>query len=180
MKKILTATLALSFILPLGAERAFALSCLPTQMYLEGVVGDAEMVIFEATSVDRLEENDHTVEVLDVVAAKQGWVEDKIFVYHEKYKDWGYLCNNGPKAEGSTGIYIASRNEQGQYAVHQRLDQTDPLVAGLEADLKAAEIEGGIGEISSDDRRNQIMASIHQLFLQITTLLKEYSYWKNN
>jgi hypothetical protein len=180
MKKIIVASLALSLILPVGVDRAFALSCLPIDMYLEEVVGDEEIVIFEATSVDRIEEKEHTIEVLKVTEAKQGWVEEDLFVYHEKHPDWGYLCNSGPKAEGSKGIYVAARNNQNQYSVYQRLDLTDPLVAGLESDLQAEEIEGGVSEITPNDRMNQIMTSIQDLFMQIATLVKEYSYWKNN
>lgn len=180
MKKFFVASLALTFILSAGTERALALSCLPTDMYLKDVVGNEEIVIFEATSLERIEEKEHTVEVLTVTEAKQGWVEEKIFAYHEKSQDWGYLCNQGPQAEGSTSLYVAARNDQGQYSVYQRLELTDPLITSLEADLEAAEIEGGIGEISTNDRMNQIITGIQELFKQIGNLLKEYSYWRNN
>jgi len=180
MKKIIVTSFVLAFMLTLTTDRALALSYLPTEMYLDGVVGDEEVVIFEAISLDRTERSEHTVEVLKVTEAKQGWVENKIFAYHQKSHDWGYLCNNGPSTKGSTGVYVATRNDQGQYSVHQRLEVNDPLIARLEANLEAAEVEGGVSEISTNDRMNQIMTSIKELFQQISTLLKEYSYWKSN
>lgn len=179
MKKVIITSFALVIMLSVGTERAAALSCLPVDMYLEEVVGDEEVVIFEATSLERIEENAHTIEVLKVTEAKQGWVEKELFAYHEKNEFWGYLCNNGPKAEGSTGLYIATRNDQGQYLVRQRLELTDPLVADLVADLETASIEGGISEISTEDRRYQIVSNIKDLIAQIHALLKEYSYWKS-
>jgi hypothetical protein len=180
MKKVVVGIMVVSFLIPAGAERAYALSCLPVDVYLKEVVGNDDIVIFEATSLDRIESTEHTAEVVKVTKAKQGWVEDIMFVYHPKHTDWGYLCNNGPKAEGTTGVYIAGRNEQNQYAVHQRLDLTDPLVKELEANLKTEKVEGGIGELTKTDRMNQIMTTINDLLAQITTLLKEYVYWKTN
>jgi hypothetical protein len=149
-------------------------------MYLKDVVGRDDIVIFEATSLDRIESAEHTAEVVKVTGAKQGWVEDTMFVYHEKHPDWGYLCNNGPKGNGSSGVYVASRNDQNQYSVHQRLDLTDPLVKELTANLQAEKVEGGISELTKTDRMNQIMTGVNDLFVQITTLLKEYVYWKTN
>lgn len=180
MKKIIIASLSLGTIFSLGTDHAAALSCLPTEMYLEEVIGNEEIVIFEATSLDRIEEKAHTVEVLKVTEAKQGWVEDKLFVYHEKHDDWGYLCNNGPQAEGSTGLYVAVRNDQGQYSVYQRLDLTDPLIPNFEANLEEAEIEGSVSEVSSQDRMNQILTSIRELIAKIHTLFAEYTYWKSH
>lgn len=179
MKKIHTilAALIISLVLPLGVQPAAALSCLPIDMYLKDVVGKEEIAIFEATTVDRLEETTHTIEVLDVTKAHQGWVEDQLFVYHEKHPDWGYLCNSGPKAKGAKGLYVATRNEQNQYFVYQRLELTDPLVTALKADLAKAEVEGGVSTITTTDRLNQIQTSIVDLLSQIATLLKEFSYW---
>jgi hypothetical protein len=179
-KRLMVAVVMLSFLVPVGVERASALSCLPIDMYLESVVGNEDIVIFEATSLDRIEDKEYTAEVLKVTKAQQGWVEDKIFVYHEKHPDWAYLCNSGPKAKGSTGLYVASRNDQNQYSVHQRLDLTDPLVTELKKDLAAEKIEGGVGELTKTDRMNQIMTSIYDLLNQISILFKEYHYWKAN
>lgn len=176
---ILFATI-FSLVLPLSAERASALSCLPVDMYLADVVGKEEVVIFEATSIDRIEETNYTAEVLTVTTAHQGWVEEKLFVYHEKHPDWGYLCNSGPQAKGSTGVYVATRDAYNKYTVHQRLETRDPLVTQLKADLAETEVEGGMSKQTSQDRMNQIMTSIHDLFKQIIVLLKEHSYWKNN
>ncbi len=182
MKPIHTVAFALtlSLIAPFGAPHAFALSCLPIDMYLKDVVGKEEVVIFEAKSLDRIEETEHTIEVLQVTKAEQGWVEDTLFAYHEKHPDWGYLCNSGPKQEGDTGLYVATRNEQNQYFVHQRLELNDPLVTGLKADLAKAEVEGGVSPITTVDRQNQIKTAIQDLLKQIGTLLKELAYWAKN
>lgn len=179
-KNIIAVALMVGFLLPAGAERAAALSCLPVDMYLKDVIGKEEVVIFEATSIDRIEESDYTAEVLTVTDAHQGWVENKLFVYHEKHPDWGYLCNSGPKVKGSTGVYIASRDAHNKYTVHQRLELRDPLVTELKADLAEDAVEGGVSEQTSQDRMNQIMTSIHDLFKQVIVLLKEHSYWKKN
>ncbi len=180
MNKIIVASLALVVLAAANPQPAAALSCLPIDMYLKEIVGDEETVIFTATAVDRLEETDYTAEVLEVNEAMQGYVESTIMVYHQKHPDWGYLCNSGPKAEGSEGVYVAGRNEQGQYNIYQRLDLTDPLVAELEDNLEEAEVEGGVGEITETDRMNQIMTTIQDLLKQIQVLVKEYLYWRSN
>lgn len=179
-KKIIALAVLTTVLAPIGVDRAFALSCLPVDMYLKDVVGKEEVVIFEATTIDRIEDKNYTAEVVHVTEAKQGFVEDTLFVYHEKHPDWGYLCNNGPKAKEATGIYVATRNDQNQYSVHQRLDLTDPLVKQLDRDLADADVEGGVSEITKTDRMNQIMTGVMELLSQITILLKEYTYWSKN
>jgi len=176
-KNFVVVALMFSFLLPVGVERASALSCLPVDMYLKDVVGNEEIVIFEATSLDQIESEEHTAEVLKVNKALQGWVEDTIFVYHEKHPDWNYLCNSGPVGNGTTGIYVAHRNEQNQYSVHQRLEVSDPLAKQLKTDIEKAKIEGGISELTTTDRKNQIISVIQDLVKQITRLMKEHAYW---
>ncbi len=165
-------------IVPAGAERAAALSCLPIDMYLETVVGDDQTIVFTGTSVDKIEGEGYTAEVLTVSDVLQGYVEEKIFVYHQKDETWGYLCNTGPKEEGSTGVYLAIRDNFGKYSVTQRLELTDDAVATLEADLEEAEVEGEVTELSAQDRANQIMTAIKDLLREAAILLKEYAYWK--
>jgi hypothetical protein len=165
---------------PLTVNQAQALSCLSIDMYLKDVVGKEEIVIFEATTKDKIESENYTAEVLEVTKAKQGYVENNIFVYHEKSTDWGYLCNNGPKDEGSKGLYVVGRSDNGKYNVHQRLELNDPLITALDADLKSAEIEGGIGELSKTDRMNQIVTTVNDFISEIKILLAEYIYWKTN
>ncbi len=169
--------LVLSLLVPFAATPAAALSCLPTADYLKDVVGNEDIVIFEATSLDRIEETGHTVEVLAIHTAHQGYLDDKLFAYHEKHPDWGYLCNSGPVKQGTKSIYVASRNDHNQFFVHQRLDLTDPLVTTLKADIKKAEVEGAVSPIAKTDRLNQIKTSIGELLAQIGTLLREFSYW---
>ncbi len=178
MKKyfLLAATpLALALLVATPAQ---ALSCLPVDMYLKEVVGKDNVVILTGTSKDKIEGEGYTAEVLTVETVKQGYAEKEVFVYHQKDETWGYLCNNGPKAEGSTGLYITERDTYGKYNVTQRLELDEAAAAGLEADLKEAEITGEVVELSKTDRMNQTISTITDMLAQITVLLKEYAYWK--
>ena len=174
---LFAAILALS---PLGLRTVGALSCLPVDMDLKDVVGKDEIVIFTGTSKDKQDNDKYTAEVIEVDEALQGWVEDTIFVYHQKDENWGYLCNAGPKDEGSKGLYVAERNNAGKYNVYQRLELTDPLVATLKSDLKEEAVEGGISELSSTDRMNQIVTTVNDLIAEIAILIREYIYWKTS
>lgn len=163
----------------IGTPSAQALSCLPVDMYLKDVVGNEEVVIFVGTATDQITEDDYTAEFVRVDEAKQGYVEEQVFVYHEKDETWGYYCNQGPGEEGSQGLYVTIRDDKGTYTVTQRLALTDPLVATLEEDLQEAEVEGGTMEITKTDRINQIITTIKDLIDEIKTLMKELAYWKN-
>ena len=163
---------------PLFVPQAQALSCLSISDYLKDVVGKEEIVIFVGTSADRWEGAGHTAEVLNVTEVKQGYAEKKIVAYHQIDPNWGYLCNNGPKAKGTTGLYVAERDAQGKYNVYQRLELNDPLIDTLESDLDDADIQGQVTELSNTDRMNQILTTISDLLKEIATLLKEYTFWK--
>lgn len=155
-----------------------ALSCLPLDMYLKDVVKDDTVVIFEATVKKQIEGSGYTAEVVTVSEVKQGYVEKETFVYHQKDETWGYLCNNGPKGVGTTGLYIALRDDAGKYNVTQRLELTDEAAKTLEADLEEAEVTGELTEITKTDRMNQIITTISDMLKEIGVLLKEYAYWK--
>ncbi len=180
MKHVIFFSLIATFVAlaPFTVNQAQALSCLSIDMYLADVVGKDSIVIFTATSKDRIDETEYTAEVLSVDSVKQGYVEKETFAYHEKSPDWGYLCNNGPKEKGSKGLYVAERTDSGTYQVYQRLELSDPLIKGLDADLKDAEVTGEAVELTKEDRMNQIMTTITDLLKQIGVLLKEYAYWK--
>lgn len=182
MKYPLTAALALVLIAstsPIFATPAHALSCLPTDMYLADIVGKEDNIIFIGTAVDQMTEKNYTAEVIEVKAVKQGYIEKKVFVYHQKDETWGYLCNAGPDKKGSTGLYVATRDSLGKYNVTQRLNVDSKEVKTLESNLEKAEVTGTIAELSSTDRMNQIMTTITDLFSEIIILLKEHSYWKH-
>ncbi len=164
--------------LPYLPAPAYALSCLPVDMYLKDVVGKDEIVIFEGTSIDRIDEKNYTAEVLSVTKVKQGYVEGKTFVYHQKDETWGYLCNSGPDKKGTTGLYVAERDAAGKYQVYQRLALTDANIKTLDADLKKAAVTGEVVEFSKTDRMNQIVTALKDLIVEITILLKEHAYWK--
>ncbi len=182
MKYPISATLALALIAsasPLLVSPAQALSCLPTDMYLADIVGKDDTIIFTATAVDQIMEKNYTAEVLEVKEVKQGYVENKIFAFHQKDENWGYLCNNGPKEKGSTGVYVATRDNFGKYNITQRLAVDSNEVKTLESDLKKEKVTGEVAIITTTDRMNQIMTTITELFAEVITLLKEYSYWKD-
>jgi hypothetical protein len=174
---LILVALIITTFLPFAAKPAAALSCLPVSDYLEDIVGNEEIMIFEAKSLDRLEETAHTIEILTVTRAHQGYVENKLFAYHEKHPDWGYLCNNGPTTEGTTSLYVASRNAENQYSIHQRINLDDPLATILTSNLTKENIQGTVSEITTVDRQNQIMTALNDLLTRIATLLKEYTYW---
>ncbi len=164
--------------LPYVPAPAHALSCLPIDMYLKDIVGKDEIVIFEGTTIDRIDEKHYTAEVVKVSDVKQGYVEGTTFVYHQKDETWGYLCNNGPDKKGSTGLYVAERDDAGKYQVYQRLALTDGAVKALNTDLKKAAVTGEVVEFSKTDRMNQIITTLKDLIAEITILLKEHAYWK--
>ena len=181
MKKniLLLLIVALLVIAPFSSLPAHALSCLPIGMYLKDIVGKEESVIFTGEAIDRLDETTHTAEVIEVDKVLQGYVEEKVFVYHQKHENWGYLCNTGPADKDTRGFYVASRDAFGKYTVSQRLELNDPLIKTLEADLKKAEVTGQVAELKATDRMNQIITTITDLIREIATLLKEFSYWKS-
>ncbi len=177
-----TSALLLLPILGIGAfafspQSASALSCMETGQYLTSIVNNNETVIFTGTVSDTIESTDYTAEVLQVKSAEQGYVESEIMVYHQKHPDWGYLCNTGPAKKGITSLYVATRNDAGQYQVSTRLDTTQELATTLQKQLDTAKVEGEVVESTRLDRANQIMSTITDLFKQIGQLLKEYQYW---
>jgi hypothetical protein len=178
-KPLITLALVAIIASPFATPKAEALSCLSIDMYLADIVGKEDNIIFVGTAVDQIMEKNYTAEVIDVNEVKQGYIENKVFVYHKKDETWGYFCNNGPKEKGSQGLYIATRDNYGKYNVTQRLELNDKEVKTLENNLEKAEITGMVAELSSTDRMNQIMTTITEMFAEIITLLKEHAYWKN-
>jgi hypothetical protein len=179
--KLYLAIIFAAIFIPFIPAPAHALSCLPVDMYLKDVVGkDGEITIVVGTVQDQVEASDYTGEVLNITEIKQGYAEKELFVYHQKSIDWGYFCNAGPAKEGEKSVYLLSRDAYGKVLVTQRLSPTDPLAITLLEDLKKAEIEGSLSDITAQDRQNQIMTTIQDLFKQINILFKEYLYWKTN
>lgn len=181
MKKSLS--LAMLSVVLLGAvvhaPAAHALSCLPTADYLETVIDDGQTIVFIGTSVERTDTTLYTSEVVEVTKALQGYVEEELFVYHQKHPDWNYLCNAGPQAKGSTGVYVVQRDALGQYNVSQRLTLSEPIATDFIKDIEAAGVEGMTSELSSTDQQNQIFTTLGELFERIGKLLAELKYWKN-
>ncbi len=181
MKKYLfTSLFGLSLLIP--GTQARALSCLPVDMYIDTTIGNDDVVIFTAKSLEQITSDGYTAEVLAVTSAQQGYVEEKIYAYHTKDETWGYLCNNGPKEVGSTGMYIAERGTTGKYSVTQRLDTTADaaLITSITATIKKADVVSEVVTFSAADRINQIMTTIKDLLHEIMLLISERAYWQNH
>ncbi len=178
-KSLITLALVAIIVSPFATPKAEALSCLPVDMYLKDIVGKEDNIIFVGTATDQIIEKNYTAEVIEVDEVKQGYIEDKVFVYHQKDETWGYFCNIGPKEKGSKGLYVATRDNYGKYNVTHRLELNDKEVKTLEDNLEKAKITGTVSELSSTDRMNQIMTTITEILTEIITLLKEHAYWKN-
>lgn len=172
------AFVAIAVLAPIFAKPVEALSCLPIDMYLNEVVGKENVVIFSGASLERTEGSGYTAERIQVDEVKQGYAEEQVFVYHQKDETWGYLCNSGPKEKGSKGVYITERDTYGKYNVTQRLETSDKLVSELYNKLEDEDVTGERVELSATDRANQIIGTISDLIRQISILLKEYAYWK--
>ncbi len=180
MKKSLSFALLSMIILgAVHAPAAYALSCLPTADYLESIIDNGETIVFIGTSLARTDTDSYTSEVVRVTKALQGYVEEELFVYHEKHPDWNYLCNAGPQAKGSTGLYVVERDALGQYNVSQRVTLTEPIATDFLKAIADAGVEGMIGEQSTADQQNQIFTTIGELFQRISKLLGELKYWQS-
>lgn len=181
MKKYLfTSLFGLSLLIP--GTQAYALSCLPIDMYINSTIGNDDVVIFTAKSLEQIAGDGYTAEVLEVTSAEQGYVEEKVYAYHTKDETWGYLCNNGPKEVGSTGMYIAERGTTGKYSVTQRLDTTADaaLITSITATIKKADVVSEVVTFSAADRINQIMTTIKDLLHEIMLLISERAYWQSH
>ncbi|MES2748878.1 MAG: hypothetical protein V4606_00600 [Patescibacteria group bacterium] len=175
------------FIIPLfvlmvfsvSSGPAHALSCLPTDMYINSVIGNEETVIFVAKTDSTIETPEYTAEALTVNTAYQGYVEGKVMVYHPKHENWGYLCNSGPKGNNTESVYIATRDHNGKYQVTQRLDLDSNLMPEIKKQLKDKEIVGEVIPFNKTDRINQISTTIMDILKEVMILLKEQMYWKS-
>lgn len=175
------------FIIPLfvltvfsiSSAPAHALSCLPTDMYINSVIGNNDTVIFAAKTENTINTTEYTAEALTVNTAYQGYVEGKLMAYHPKHTDWGYLCNSGPKGNNTESIYIATRDQNGKYQVTQRLDTDSNLMPEIKKLLQEKEIVGEITPFNKTDKIDQISTTIMDLLKEVMILLKEQMYWKS-
>lgn len=176
-------SLAMLSVILLGAvahaPAAQALSCLPTADYLETVIDDGQTIVFTGTSLDRTDTPSYTSEVVEVNQVLQGYVEEELFVYHERHPDWNYLCNAGPQKKGSTGLYVVQRDALGQYNVSQRLALNEQIATDFIKNIESAEVEGMTSELSNVDQQNQIFTTIAELLERIGKLLVELKYWQS-
>jgi hypothetical protein len=180
MKKTLySITLFIFVALSISASPAQALSCLPTDMFIESSVGNNDTLIFVAKTDSTIQATDYTAEALTVTTVYQGYVEAKVLAYHRKDATWGYLCNSGPKGNNVESVYIATRDAAGKYQVSQRLDMNSDLLPKIEKMIKDKEVVGEVTEFNKTDRINQISTTIMDLLQEVMILLKEQMYWKS-
>ncbi len=170
---ILVAVLLVSF--PTESQ---ALSCLSVEEYLKTTVGNEEIVIFTASTKATMEKDGYTAEAVTVTKSHQGYVESDVMVYHQKDETWGYLCNNGPKGNNTTGLYVTERDALGMYQVTQRLDIKDSVAVDFLKQLEANnEVSGEVVTLTKEDRIARIYGSINDLFATLGRLLGELAYW---
>jgi len=162
-----------------NAPAAHALSCLPTADYLDSIIDNGQTIVFIGTSLERTDTDSYTSEVVKVTEALQGYVEEELFVYHQKHPDWNYLCNAGPQANGSTGLYVVERDTLGQYNVSQRLTLTEPIATDFRKEITDTGVEGMISELTATDQQNQIYTILSELFQRMSKLLTELKYWQS-
>jgi hypothetical protein len=171
--------LVVGAVFSLSHQPAQALSCIPTDMYIESSIDNDDTLIFVAKTDSTIQATDYTAEALTVTTVYQGYVEAKIMAYHRKDATWGHLCNSGPKGNNAESVYIATRDSAGKYQVSQRLDMDSDLLPKIEKMIKDKQVVGEITEFNKTDRINQISTTIMDLLQEMMILLKEQMYWKS-
>jgi len=170
------AIIVTSVVIPIPSH---ALSCIAVEDYLKTTIGNEDIVIFTATTKSTITKDNYTAEALTVSKSHQGYVENELMVYHQKDATWGYFCNNGPKGDETTGVYIAERDAMGMYQVTQRLDTKDSIVATFLKQLESEKATGEVITLTKEERIARIYSSINDLFATLGKLLGELTYWSS-
>jgi hypothetical protein len=166
----------LAVVFMASAPTASALSCLPTDMYLDTIVGDGTTQVFVGTAT---EVKNHT-QVVTVTKAHQGWVAPQVWVTHPWSSDWQYFCSNGPAKAGVPTVFIVSIDQYGSFSVNQTLPLDSDLAKNLIQDLNAREdVDAGITEVKPADRAGEMRQSIIDLMKALVNMLTELRYWES-
>ncbi len=171
-RSILGMTLAFAFVL--GVPQASALSCLPTDMYLESVVGDETTLVFAGTATPV---KNHA-QVVTVSKSLQGWVAPTLWVEHPYSTDWQYFCSNGPAKTGESTVFLVTVNEYGTFSVTQTLPANSDLAKELIKDLSAAKVDAGITETTPEGRANELRDMMSNLIKALLNMLAELKHWE--
>lgn len=175
MKKNLIA-LGIAIVFVTSVPTASALSCLPTDMYLDSIVGDGATQVFVGTAT---EVKNHT-QVVTVMKAHQGWIAPQVWVTHPWSSDWQYFCSNGPAKAGVPTLFIVTIDQYGSFSVNQTLPLDSDLAKNLIQELSADEdVDTGITEVKPADRAGEMRQSIFDLMKALVNMLTELRYWES-
>jgi hypothetical protein len=173
-RTLIVLSLAVAFMLQ--APSAYALSCLPVDMYLESTLKEDDgTFIFKGTAT---EVQNHT-QVVTVTESIKGWVPAKMWVTHNYSDDWKYFCSNGPAKAGVSTLFFVTVDDHGGWNVNQTIPLTDTLAKDFLKDADVADLDGGITETTPENRANEVMESIQNLIKVLVNLLTEYRYWQS-
>jgi hypothetical protein len=175
MRKSIIA-LGLALVFQGNIASVYALSCLPTDMYLDTVVGDGTTQVFVGTAT---EVKNHT-QVVTVTKALQGWVAPKVWVQHPWSSDWQYFCSNGPAKAGVPTVFLVTIDQYGSFTVSQTLPLDSDLAQGLIADIEDQDdVDAGITEATPEARASEMRQSIIDLMKALMSMIAELRYWKS-
>lgn len=169
---------ALAFGLGFSAPDAHALSCVPTEMYLEGIVEDENDGTFVFTGAALKVTEDHT-QVVTVTEAHKGWVAPRVWVEHQYSDDWQYFCSNGPAKAGEPTIFLATVDAFGMFTVAQTLPASSDMAKDFIASLEEAGAEGDITEATPDERTSELMESVKRIIALLGNIFAELRYWQS-
>ena len=167
MKKIIL--LSLSSLVIFLAPQAEALSCLPVDVYLEGVVGDDATQVFIGTAT---EVENHT-QVVTVNESLQGWVAAELFVVHQYSDDWKYFCSNGPAVVGRETIFLTMVDQNSTRLVTQTLAADSKEGRDLIKMIKEEKVDAGITGATPAERASELRYSIIELIKVLVNMLLE-------
>lgn len=168
--------LSLAVVFLSNASNASALSCLPTDMYLDTVVGDGTTQVFIGTATAV---KNHT-QVVTVTKALQGWVAPKIWITHPWSSDWQYFCSSGPSKPGVSTVFLVTIDQYGAFTVTQTLPADSVLAKDLIADIeKADDVDAGITEATPADRASELQQAIYDLMKVLLNMFAEFRYWQS-
>jgi len=166
---------SLGLVLLFQSNEALALSCLPVDMYLEGVVGDEVTQVFigTATAVK------NHAQVVTVSKALQGWIAPEVWVQHPYSKDWQYFCSSGPSVEGKPTIFFTIFDQYSSRSVTQTLSLDSKEGKDFIAMIEKEKVDAGITEATKEERATELLATIKDLIGVLIQMIQELKYWES-
>ncbi len=175
MKKALIA-IGIGIVYLSNTTSVSALSCLPTDMYLDSVVGDEMTQVFIGTAT---EAKNHS-QVVTITKALQGWVAPKVWVTHPWSSDWQYFCSSGPAKPNVSTVFLVTIDQYGAFTVTQTIPADSTFAKDLIADIENRNtIDAGITEVTPADRAMEMEQTIYDLMKVLLNMLAELRYWQS-